>query len=381
MIRAEVMLAVWCVLGGLATLALAAEGKPAPSNVPGREFPKIYPDLGVTLRVKAPDAQKVQVAPRGDDNGLGRGPYDMQRDAGGMWSVLIPPVRPGFHYYELVIDGFRCNDPNSETFFGWAQETSGLEVPDPKLDFYDAKDVPHGEVRALWYHSKVTGQPRRAFVYTPPDYDREPGRRYPVLYLQHGAGESERAWSTQGRANFILDNLLAARQALPMLVVMDNGYATRAGGGAQERTDRAQDFGDVVVTDLVPLVDARYRTLADCHHRAIAGLSMGAMQALRVGLKHPDLFSAIGGFSGVERNFDPATSFDGALADAAKANAQWRLLWFGWGRQENPAGRMDFHEKLEKAGIRHVWFEVDGTHEWQVWRKHLHEFAPRLFRD
>ena len=157
-----------------------------------------------------------------------------------------------------------------------------------------------------------------------------------------------------------------------MLVVMDNGYATPAD---VPRPGRDSAFGQVVVKDLVPLVDARYRTLADRDHRAIAGLSMGAMQALRVGLKHPDLFASIGCFSGVERDFNPQTSFDGALADAAQVNARWRLLWLGWGRQENPAGRADFHEKLQRAGIRHVSFQCDGTHEWQVWRKHLHDLA------
>ena len=365
------------VFGAMASLAPAADGKPAPSNVPGREFPKIDDDLRVTFRVKALGAQKVQVAPRGDDNGLGRGPYDMQRDASGTWSVTTPPVRPGFHYYELAVDGLRVNDPASETFFGWGQQTSALEVPDPKLDFYDAKDVPHGEVRAVWYHAKVTGRLRRAFVYSPPDYDRQQQRRYPVLYLQHGAGESERAWSAQGRVNFILDNLIAAQKAVPMLVVMDNGYATRADAS---REDRASALGEVLVKDLVPLVDQRYRTLADRQHRAIAGLSMGAMQAVRVGLKNSDLFGSIACMSGVERNFDPQTSLGGAMADAAAVNAKWQLLWFGWGRQEAPAGRTDFHEKLQQAGIRHVWYECDGTHEWQVWRKHLHDLAQRLFR-
>ena len=366
------ILCVCCV-----SLRAADDGRSAPSNVPGREYPKIHDDLRVTFRVKAPEAQKVQLAPRGDDNGLGKGPFDMQRDASGNWSVTIGPVRPGFFYYDIAIDGFRCNDPNSETFFGWGQQTSGLEVPDPKLDFYEAKDVPHGEVRAVWYRSKATGQMRRAFVYTPPGYDAEPQRRYPVLYLQHGAGESERGWSTQGRVNFILDNLIAAGKARPMLIVMDNGYAPRA--GSTSRTGSAEDFGQVMTLDLVPLVDARYRTVADREHRAIAGLSMGAMQALRVGLKRPEMFSVIGWFSGVEREFDGKTSLEGALADAVKANAQWRLLWLGCGRQESPVGRVDFHEKLEKAGIRHRWFTCEGTHEWQVWRKHLHEFAQVVF--
>jgi enterochelin esterase family protein len=205
-------------------------------------------------------------------------------------------MRPRFHYYGLLIDGFLANDPNSETCFGWGQPTSGLEVPDPKLDFYDAKDVPHGELRVVWYHSKITGLPRPAYVYTPPDYDRDSQRRFPVLYLQHGAGESERAWSAQGRVNFIFDTLLAAGRVNPMLIVMDNGYATR-NNGAQSKANPPADFASVVTQELIPFIDSRYRTGKSREHRAVAGLSMGAMQALRVGLAHSDLFSAIGWFS------------------------------------------------------------------------------------
>jgi enterochelin esterase family protein len=231
----------------------------------------------------------------------------------------------------------------------------------------------------LPYDSSVTGQPRRAFIYTPPDYDAAPPRRYPVLYLQHGAGESERAWSAQGRVGFIMDNLLAAGQVQPLLVVMDNGYATPK-DPPPDKADRASGFEQVLVRDLVPLVDARYRTQADREHRALAGLSMGAGQALHIGLKHPELFSAIGWLSGAERDFDPKTSLGGALADAAAANARWRLLWLGRGRLEPATGRVDFHEKLQEAGVNHVWFECDGAHEWQVWRQHFRDLAPRLFR-
>lgn len=366
----------------LAALAAAGgepEGRPAPTNIPGREYPRIHPDMRVTFRVKAPEAQKVQLAPRGSDNGLGPAPLDMQRAADGTWSVTTPPVRPGFHYYELIIDGFRCNDPNSATFFGWGQHTSGIEVPDPADDFSIVKDVPHGELRALWYRSTVTGQFRRAIIYTPPDYDRNPQKRYPVLYLQHGAGESELAWSMQGRVGFIMDNLLAGGKAQPMLVVMDNGYAVPPAATA-DRSAIAEAFSRLLSQDLIPAIDARYRTIADRDGRAIAGLSMGAMQAIRAALKHPDLFSSIGWFSGIERNFDPATSLGGAFADAAAFNARWKLLFVARGRHESPDGRVDFHEKLQQAGIRHAWFECDGTHEWRVWRRHLHELAPLLFR-
>ena len=352
---------------------------PAPSNVRGRAYPRILSDLRIVFRVTAPDAREVQVAPRGGDSGLGAAPYPMTRGDDGVWSVTTPPVRPGFHYYEVVVNGFRCPDPNSETYFGWAQQTSGLEVPDPKLDFYAARPVPHGEVRAVWYHSKVTGQPRRAYVYTPPGYD-ESKSRYPVLYLQHGAGESERGWSSQGRAGFIMDNLLAAKQTMPMLIVMDNGYAdipnTPPGGMIREG---GGTFGRVVLEDLIPLIDREFRTRADADHRAIAGLSMGAGQATAIGLANLDKFRWIGSFSGVMRNSLLAQG--GPLADAEAANKKLRLLWIGCGTGDRlyPANERS-HTELEHAGIKHTWFTVEGTHEWQVWRKCLRSFAPLLFR-
>src|SRR5262245_8626345 len=267
------------------------DSRPAPSNVRGAQYPRVHSDLRVTFQVKAPDARKVQVRPGGDDNGLGKGPFDMTRGEDGVWTVTTPPAVPGFHYYWLLIDGVAVNDPSSETYFGWGRQTSGIEVPPKGVDFYELKEVPHGDVRAVWYHSRITNVWRRAYVYTPPDYDTAAGVRYPVLYLQHGAGEDERGWSTQGRLPFILDNLLAAGKARPMLVVMGNGYATRAGDASP-----ANAFGDVLVNELVPFIDARYRTLADREHRALAGLSMGGGQALQVGLTNLHKFASIGAF-------------------------------------------------------------------------------------
>jgi enterochelin esterase family protein len=275
------------------------------------------------------------------------------------------------------------NDPGSETFFGWGRQCSGIDIPEKGVDFYDAKDVPHGEVRALWYHSKVTGKPRRAFVYTPPGYDKGTDK-YPVLYLQHGAGEDERGWTTQGRANFILDNLLAAKKAKPMIVVTDNGYADKAGQPAPRGFDFA-GFEAVLTEELVPKIDATYRTLADRDHRALAGLSMGGMQALQIGLKHPDTFASVGAFSAPPAaKFDAATAYGGAFADAAAFNKKTRLLWLGAGTGEErfAEGLKAMHTALDKAGVKHVTFESDGTaHEWQTWRRSLHDFAPRLFQE
>ncbi len=196
--------------------------------------------MRVTFRVSAPNAKKVQVVPGGSDNGLGQGPFEMQRGDKGVWTVTIGPVVPGFHYYWFQVDGFACNDPATQTFFGWSKECSGIDVPDKTLDFYDVKDVPHGDVRAHWYYSKTTALWRRAMVYTPPDYDKDPQTRYPVLYLQHGMGESERGWTAQGRANFILDNLIAGKKAQPMIIIMENGMVApsrRRPGNNEDRRE------------------------------------------------------------------------------------------------------------------------------------------------
>ncbi len=363
-------------------MAFWTAAEPAPSNVRGAEYPRIHPDLRVTFRVKAPNARSVAVAGRAEDSGMnGNRPYEMTRTDNGIWTVTTDPVRPGFHYYDLTIDGWHCNDPASETFFGWGQPTSGLEIPDPALDFYEVRNVPHGEVRICWYPSKVTGALRRVLVYAPPGYDREPERRYPVLYLQHGAGESERAWTAQGRANFILDTLIATGKAAPMLVVMDNGYATKANSRPAPGPRGNDAFAELVVRDLVPYIDSSFRTIADRDRRAIAGLSMGAGQALQVGLGNLDLFAYIASFSGGARNFDPRTSFGGALSDANTANQRIHLLWLGCGTEDRLYGPgKSLEQALTAAGIRHVWFEGPGSHEWQVWRKHLHELAPRLFQ-
>lgn len=367
------------VTGIVAWGQAADDSRPATSNLPGMEYPRVHADLRVTFRVSAPNAKKVQVVPGGSDNGLGQGPFDMQRDDKGVWTATIGPVVPGFHYYWLLVDGFACNDPATQTYFGWSKECSGIDVPDKTLDFYDIKDVPHGEVRSHWYYSKTTGMWRRAMVYTPSDYDRDPQTRYPVLYLQHGMGENERGWTAQGRANFILDNLLAQKKAQPMIVVMENGMvAPRAGGspasaqpGANARRNEA--FGELVINDLIPMVDTAYRTIPDRTHRALAGLSMGAGQAMQIGLGNLDKFAYVGSFSGG----GPTRS------DFSKLEPKPLLVWMGAGSVES--GRMASGktavEAMTKAGIGAIWFEAPATsHEWQTWRKCLYDFAPRLFQ-
>jgi enterochelin esterase-like enzyme len=363
---------------------------PAPTNVRGAEYPRVHDDGRVTFRIKAPDAHKVEFE-------LGKR-YPATKGDDGAWTATTDPQAPGFHYYFLVIDGVPVNDPASETFFGYGKQASGVEIPEKGVDYDLPKDVPHGEIRVRPYFSKTTQAWRRAFVYTPPGYDADREARYPVLYLQHGAGEDERGWSNQGRVNFIMDNLIAERKAKPMLVVMEQGYARRPGDSPPApRTPGAArpDFGrmisafeDVMVKDLIPMIDATYRTIPDRESRAMAGLSMGGMQTFLITLKNLDLFAYIGGFSGAGGGFggapfDPKTAHGGAMADADAFNKKVKLVWLGIGDAE-PRRMYEsvkhYHEALEKAGIKHVYYESPGTsHEWLTWRRSLKEFAPLLF--
>ncbi|MBV9038642.1 MAG: esterase [Acidobacteriaceae bacterium] len=325
-----------------------------------------------------------------------------------MWTVTIPPIVPGFHYYWFVVDGVQMNDPGSSTYFGYGKETSGIEVPEHGVDFYSVKDVPHGEVREHWYLSKTTGDWRRCFVYTPPGYDKSSSVHYPVLILQHGSGEDETGWTRQGKANFILDNLLVEGKVKPMIVVMDRGYATRAGkepvnfgpGSSQHNFREAfSAFEDVVIKDLIPTIDSSYRTIPDRNHRAIAGLSTGGMQTLFIAPRHLDQFAYIGSFSGPiipglnaggqpasgnsRPQFDTKTAFDGAFADPPAFNKRVKLFWFGVGTEEPQfrGGIKGATDALRAAGVNLVYFESPGTaHEWQTWRRDLHDFAPRLFQ-
>ncbi len=363
---------------------LTADGaQPAVTNVRGAEFPRVCPDGRVTFRVNAPTAQKVQVQPGaggGVDGGMGTGPSDMVRDAQGFWTVTTPPGVPGFHYYWLLVDGVPVNDPSSETFFGYNKQTSGVEIPEPGVDFHHAKDVPHGQVRMHWYRSKVTGAMRRAMVYTPPGYESNQRTRYPVLYLQHGGGEDETGWVKQGNANFILDNLIAAKQAVPMIVVMDCGYAPMPGKTPGETLEM---FEQVMIDDLMPIIDAGYRTLTDRQQRAIAGLSRGSGQAVQIGLTHLDRFAWIGAFSsGALRDLDVAKAYGGVFNDVARFNSRVRLLWLSAGTAEaHYTWVKPLHDKLLGMGIKNEFYTSQGTaHEWQTWRRSLHEFAPLLFR-
>jgi enterochelin esterase family protein len=390
--------AVLCAAATLGAAEDPAGPQPAATNVLGAAWPRVDAASRVHLRLKAPDAAKVRV-------NFWSGPKEeMARQADGFWTFTTPPLAPGLHYYTFVIDGAEVADPGSQSFFGGGRYASAVEVPEAGATYYAIRDVPHGQVREVWYHSKVTGTWRHALVYTPPGYDRETNVRYPVLYLQHGGGEDETGWIRQGRANFIVDNLIAEGAAKPMLVVMAHGYARRAGSPAPdlsglprdspERWKAVQEMTSAFEADvneaLIPFVDSRFRTIANRDHRAMAGLSMGGMQTFHVTLHNLDLFSAIGAFSGAMRlavgdeTFDAKAAYGGVFADPAAFARRVRLLWLGVGTEEPERmreGIRRLHASLKDAGIQHVYVESPGTdHEWQTWRRNLKDFAPRLFR-
>ena len=373
--------------------------KPASTNVLDAQYPRVDSASRVQIRIKAPDATKVKV------NFWSNPKLDMEKQADGFWTVTTPPLPPGLHYYTINIDGVEVSDPSSHSFYGGSKDASAVEVPEAGATYYLPQDVPHGQVREVWYNSSVTGSWRHALVYLPPNYDTETKMRYPVLYLQHGGGEDETGWIKQGHANFILDNLIASKASKPMIIVMANGYARRAGYqppdltgkpfGSPEMMRVMQDmmatFDDDVTKALIPFVDSTYRTMPDREHRAMAGLSMGGMQTFQVTFNHLDLFSYIGGFSGAggmlmrgEEKIDMKTAFNGALADPAAFAKRVHLLWIGVGTEEPAqmrAGIQKLNTALTEANVKHEFYESPGTaHEWQTWRRDLKDFAPRLFR-
>jgi enterochelin esterase-like enzyme len=385
-----------------------ADTKPASTNIVGQEYPRIDSQRRVYFRFRAPGAQTVSV-------GLGNTALTKGED--GFWTGVTKPEDPGFHYYTLKIDGVDVADPSSESFFGAGKMMSGMEIPEDGVNFYDIKNVPHGNVNSFWYFAKSTNEYRHAYIYTPPGYDKNTTQRYPVLYLQHGMGEDRRAWSNQGRANFILDNLIAEGKAKPMIIVMeDGGIAAGMGGGARrpagQRPPQApaagqapggapqgqaprgamgapggmasfwNGFGKVIVNDLIPTIDASYRTLSDREHRAIAGLSLGGTQTYGISQANLDKFSHIGifsapfGFPGVE------TGYNGLLKKPAEFAKLVKVFYVSMGSKEGANSGRAIHEALDQAGVKNVYYEAPGTaHEFQTWRKSLYGYAQLLFQN
>jgi enterochelin esterase-like enzyme len=361
--------------------------RPSSLNVPGAQYPCVYPDNRVAFRVTAPEASKVQVR-------IVSQSYDMTKGADGAWTVTTPPQVVGFHYYGLLVDGAQAADPATDTFFGSNWWNSGIEVPEKTGgEYYQTQDVPHGQARQQRYFSKVTGTWRRAFVYTPPDYETNRSARYPVLYLHHGWGENEFGWVVQGRMDNIMDNLIAAKKAKPMIVVMENHMSAlkpgeeplrlgaRAPGAPRPNFDNfGATYTEMMLTDLIPMVERTYRVLPGDQNRAMAGLSMGGLQTFQTTLLNLGKFTYIGGFS---PGLPQATIDKYILTNAAEFNKKIKLLWIGTGtvERDNNPNILRLHEALEKAGVKHVYYESPGTaHEWLTWRRDLKEFVPLLFK-
>jgi enterochelin esterase-like enzyme len=367
--------------------AEANDWKPASTNQPGRDYPQVNSRGQVRARIYAPQAQSVLL----DISGV---KWPLTKGADGYWMGDSTPQDEGNHYYQLVIDGAEVPDPGSMFIFGSGTWRNDIEIPAPDQDFYTLKNVPHGQLREVLYFGRTSNTIRHCFVYTPPDYDKDATRRYPVLYLQHGYTEGESGWGDQGHAGLIMDNLLAEGKTRPFIIVMENGgiSAPQAGrgarrGGAPAGAPPARggarggfggmggEFERVLLDDVIPYIDANFRTLADQPHRAMAGLSMGGMQTRQITLAHLDTFSHIGLFSG--GSITPAD-----VNNTSGFKEKVKVLFISCGSKERPEGIRANHEALDKIGIKStVYVSPNTAHEWQTWRRSLHEFAPLLFKE
>ena len=333
--------------------------------------PEVHPDRTVTFRVRAPKATEVTMNMdwSGDHPAL-------KKDSEGVWSVTLGPLEPSIYIYSFNIDGVAVPDPINPRVKLRAQTSASLlEVPSGKSEVWEPRDVPHGVVEINWQKSKVIdGETRWYWVYTPPDYDKS-NKRYPVLYLLHGNNDTPAGWTMVGNANFVLDNLLAEKKMVPMIVVMPYGHAAPYGA-----RNNSEMFEDYLLKDIIPAIEARYRVAPGRQNRALAGLSMGGGQALSIGFGHLDLFSAIGAFSAaVPRDFE--TQFAEVLKDPKATNDKLKLVWFACGRDDSLFGRAEqLSATLRKHGIKHTFVPTPGVHNFTVWRQYLAEMAPLLFR-
>jgi enterochelin esterase-like enzyme len=347
--------------------------KPASTNTFLSQYPAVNAKTRQAMfKVVAPSAQNVQVDISGKK-------YEMTKDTAGGWTVVSDPLVVGFHYYAILIDGVAVMDRNSEAFFGSNWESSGIEIPEgTEGDYYRFnKDIPHGHIRSIHYWSEINGLERHINVYVPAEYEANPKKKYPTLYLVHGWGEDENGWSVQGRLANILDGLIAAGKAVPMIVVMPSG-------DIKTNPDVREAKGDVTkiyAENLIPYIDKTFRTYADRDHRAMAGLSRGGFQTCKTVSANMDKFAWMGTFSGFfVRDGDVVNSFDGIFKNADTFNKQIKLFFISTGTEErSPKAMVD---ALTKHGIKNIVFhESQGTaHEWLTWRRAFNEFAPRLFK-
>jgi enterochelin esterase-like enzyme len=357
--------------------AVLEDFKPSTLNQPGQEYPQVNSQGYARFKILAPAADSVRVS-----LGLrGQGGTKLTRAEDGSWiGTTAGPLDEGFHYYNVKIDGGKFNDPGALNFYGSVRWESGIEIPARDQDFYALKDVPHGKVEQILFPSKSTNTSRRAFVYTPPGYEKSK-TKYPVLYLQHGWGEDETAWSNQGRANLIMDNMIAEGKIKPFIIVMTYGMTNEIKFGSGLRNFDIKPFQTVMVDELIPYVDANFRTLANQSNRAMAGLSMGGMETRMITLANPAVFSHVALFSGgsismedIEKNPD------------FKKNVKLLFVSYGSRELENPrrgpwGDPKENTAAVKKAGMNtHFYVSPETAHEFQSWRRSLRELAPLLFK-
>jgi len=369
----------------IAQTPVVEDFKTTPTTQQEKQYPQVNSERRVRVSIPAPEAQRVQLD-------IGGVKYDLKKDDKGVWTGESAPQDEGFHYYQLNIDGASVPDPGSLYFYGASRWGSGIEIPAHDQDFYAVKDVPHGQLRETQYYSKTSKSVRRVYIYTPPGYEKG-DRKYPVLYLQHGMGENETGWGNQGHANLIMDNLIAEGKAVPFIIVMENssvnlsgmprgprpagapGAAPGAGGPPRTGVNFAGQFEHILLDDLVPFIESNFRVMDDQAHRAMAGLSMGGMQTHSIVVANPDKFSYVGMFS--SGTFSPTEIKD---IDSFKKNV--RAVFMSFGGREGGSARIGVAaDEWNQVGIKGVsYVSPETAHEWQSWRRSLHEFAQLLFK-
>ena len=351
-------------------------GTPAATNIRNAKYPQILPDNRVVFKVKATDAQKVQID-------LGK-KYEMVKDTSGFWNVTTDVISKGFHYYSLIIDGVAVADPASESFYGMGRMASGIEIPYINGEYYALKDVPHGDIRIKQYFSNASNSWREMYIYTPPGYDKS-SEKYPVLYLLHGGGEDQRGWATQGKTNLILDNLIAENKAKPMIIAMLDGNVTNRGGIAGFNVNSLNAFENELKSGAIPFIENNYRVKTDTNNRALAGLSMGGLQTLHAGIKNTDMFAYLGVFSSgwwANNTELSGPQYEFMENNVATINSNLKEFWISMGGEEDIAhdNCEIMMEKFDEMGIKYKYSEYPGGHTWPVWRHDLFEFAPLLFK-
>ncbi len=353
-------------------------GAPAATNIRNAAYPQILPDSRVVFSVKAPDAKKVQAD-------LGK-KYDMVKDTGGVWTVTTDSIGEGFHYYSILVDGVAVADPASQTFYGMGRMASGIEIPFAGGAYYGLRDVPHGDIRIKKYFSKVTNSWRQVYVYTPPGYDANTAEKYPVLYILHGGGEDQTGWAAQGKTDLIMDNLLAAGKAKPMLVVMPDANIGGGGFNAGGMESALKLFEREMKEAVVPFIESNYRCLPGAANRGMAGLSLGGLHTLYTGINNTELFAYLGVFSSgwivPMMNTISDAQYAAMKANADKLNNNLKAFWIAEGGKEDIAWKNGqlMKARLDELNIKYTYSEYPGGHTWPVWRNNLYNFAQLLFK-